>query len=73
VRRLSDARQQEMAEWLGSWTVVLIGGYIELNQREDHAGAVTWRDNATKRLDSVDMFDQDLTDVRLTSKGVVAR
>lgn len=73
VRRQSDAAQQETAEWLGSWTVVAVGGYNTQREQGGQEAADAWRDHMRERLDSVDIFDQDLTQVRLTRKGVVKR
>lgn len=70
VRRASDAVQQENAEYLGSWVVVLIGSINHVRAQGDAAAVEALRENLRERVDSADLLDVDLTEVELTRRGI---
>jgi uncharacterized protein DUF6683 len=69
----SDARQQETAEWLGSWTVVLAGSVNHLRTLGDPARVEDFRDRARKLIRAPDLLGVDLTKIRLTRRGIERR
>jgi hypothetical protein len=69
----SDARQQETAEWLGSWTVVLAGTINHLRTLGDPARVEDFRDRARKLIRAPDLLGVDLTKIRLTRRGIERR
>jgi hypothetical protein len=69
----SDARQQETAEWLGSWTVVLAGSINHLRTLGDPARVEDFRDRARKLIRAPDLLGVDLTKIRLTRRGIERR
>jgi hypothetical protein len=69
----SDATQQETAEWLGSWTVVLGGTINHLRTLGDPARVEDFRDRARKLIRAPDLLGVDLTKVRLTRRGIERR
>jgi hypothetical protein len=73
VRKAGDAVQQENAEYLASWVVVLIGSINHLGSLGDPAAVEAFRANVGERVDSADLLDVDLTDVRLTKTGIQRR
>ena len=73
IGRADDATQQELAEWLGSWTVVLVGGWNQLRTLGDPARIQAFRDYARELIDAPDLLDVDLTQIRLSRRGVERR
>lgn len=73
VRRAKDAVQQENAEWLASWTVVLLGSLQHLRELGDPAAVERFRENAKQLIRSTDLLGVDLTEVRLTRRGIQRR
>jgi hypothetical protein len=73
VGKAGDAAQQETAEWFGSWTVALIGYMNHLRANGDLAGLEAYREHVRERTSAPDLFDVDLTEVRLTRRGIVRR
>jgi hypothetical protein len=69
----SDARQQETAEWLGSWTVVLGGTINHLRTLGDAARVEDFRDRARKLIRAPDLLGVDLTKIRPTRRGIERR
>jgi hypothetical protein len=73
VRRAKDAVQQENAEWLASWTVVLLGSLQHLRTLGDPAAVERFRENAKQLISSTDLLGVDLTEVKLTRRGIQRR
>ena len=73
VRRASDAQQQAAAEWLGSWAAIMASSWNGLVQSGDVAAADAWREQARNLAAERDLFGLDLTEVKLTSRGVARR
>jgi hypothetical protein len=73
VRRASDATQQETAEWLGSWTVVLAGSINHLRTLGDAAAVEAFRENARTLIRAPDLLGTDLQQIRLTRRGIARR
>ena len=73
VRRAKDAVQQENAEWLASWTVVLVGSLQHLRTLGDPAAVERFRENAKQLISSTDLLGVDLTQVELTRRGIQRR
>jgi Family of unknown function (DUF6683) len=69
----SDAKQQETAEWLGSWTVVLAGTINHLRTLGDPARVEDFRERARRLIRAPDLLGVDLTKIRLTRRGVERR
>jgi hypothetical protein len=69
----SDAVQQETAEWLGSWTVVLAGTINHLRTFGDPTRVEDFRDRARKLIRAPDLLGVDLTKIRLTRDGIERR
>jgi hypothetical protein len=68
-----DATQQETAEWLGSWTVVLIGSLQHLRALGDPTGVDEFREHVRKLIREPDLLGADLTQIRLTKRGIARR
>jgi hypothetical protein len=68
-----DATQQELAEWLGSWTVVLAGSINHLRTLGDPARVEEFRGRARELIRAPDLLGVDLTQVRLTRRGIARR
>lgn len=73
VGKAGDAAQQETAEWFGSWTVALIGNLNHLRETGDAAAVTAYRDHMRERTSAPDLFDVDLTEIRLTRHGIARR
>ena len=73
VRRADDAAQQEIAEWFGSWTAALAGSMTYLRTLDDPARVAEYRDKVRTMLMAPDLFDADLTQIRLTRRGIKRR
>jgi hypothetical protein len=71
--RSSDAGQQERAEWIGSMAVALIGSVNAARQSGDQASVAANLDYLRERVDDFDLFRTDLTDIRLTRRGIERR
>jgi hypothetical protein len=71
--RADDATQQELAEWLGSWTVVLGGAINHVSALGDPASIERVREYARELIREPDLLDVDLTQVRLTQRGIERR
>ena len=71
VSGAKDADQQELAEWLGSWTTVLAGSVNHLRSQGDPAAVEAFREEARRLIASPDLLGVDLTEVRLTRRGIV--
>jgi hypothetical protein len=74
----SDADQQELAERIASWTVVLIGQFSWLKQNAhalppDAPSPEEFRDALVNIGMSSHLFGVDLSAVKLTRKGIVPR
>ncbi|HYI36362.1 MAG TPA: hypothetical protein VEX39_07150 [Thermoleophilaceae bacterium] len=70
-RRCSDARQQEYAERLSSWLVVIAGKRNGYRQAGLETQADLWRYDANKVARSSYLFGQNMFSVKLTRRGVV--
>ena len=68
-----DAAQQERAEWIGSMTVALIGSVNAAMAAGDPATVEANRDYLRERVDDFDLFRTDLTQIRLTKRGIARR
>ena len=68
-----DAAQQEIAEWLGSWTVVLAGTINNLRKLGDPTRVADFRNHARDLIRAPDLLGVDLTRVRLTRHGIERR
>jgi hypothetical protein len=68
-----DAKQQEIAEWFGSWTVALIGYRNHLRQLGDTGGLDAHREHMRDLMTEPDMLDVDLAQIRLTRRGIEHR
>ena len=66
-------RQQERAEWIGSMTVALIGSVNAAMAAGDPASVEANRDYLRERVDDFDLFRTDLTQIRLTKRGIARR
>ena len=73
IGKAGDAAQQEAAEWFGSWTVALIGHLNQLRSTGDEAAFVAYREQVRERTSAPDLFDVDLTEIRLTKRGIARR
>ena len=73
VGKAGDAAQQETAEWFGSWTVALIGRLNQLRAAGDVAAFEAYRERVRERAGAPDLFDVDLTEIRLTPQGIERR
>jgi hypothetical protein len=73
VRRAKDKVQQEAAEWLGSWTVVLGGSINHLRTLGDPALVDEFRAHARELIAAPDLLGVDLTRIRLTRHGIARR
>jgi hypothetical protein len=71
--RAKDATQQETAEWLGSWTVVLVGSFNHLQTLGDPDAAEDFRDRAGDLITEPDLLGVDLEQIRLTRRGIEPR
>lgn len=71
--RSSDEGQQERAEWIGSTAVALIGSLNAARQAGDQASVAANLDYLRERVDDFDLFRVDLTDIRLTRRGIERR
>lgn len=74
----SDARQQDMAERIASFTVVLVGQYDYLRnlgdaRPPDAPSPAEFRRSLIELGQSSDYFGVDLSAVKLTRKGIVPR
>lgn len=72
-RRMSDAEQQELAEWLGSWTVVLAGSLNTITAQGDAARTAAYRQEVRRMVQRRELLGVDMTRVKLTSKGIERR
>jgi hypothetical protein len=73
LARGGDAAQQERAEWIGQNTVAMLGA-INAATRAGDAESVEWHlDYLRERVDDFDLFRVDLTEIRLTKRGIVRR
>jgi hypothetical protein len=68
-----DAAQQERAEWIGSMTVAMIGSINAARNAGDPALQAANLDYLRERVDDFDMFRTDLTQIRLTRRGIERR
>ena len=68
-----DATQQETAEWLASWTVVLVGTGTYLRTLDDPARLEDFRDHARELIAAPDLLGTDLAKIRLTRRGIARR
>jgi hypothetical protein len=73
LARTGDANQQERAEWIGSMTVALIGSVNAARAAGDAASVEANLDYLRERVDDFDMFRTDLTQIRLTKRGLARR
>lgn len=73
VRRADDATQQETAEWFGSWTAALAGSMTYVRTLGDPARAAEYREKVRTTLMAPDLFNTDLTKIRLTRRGIERR
>jgi hypothetical protein len=73
VGKAGDAAQQETAEWFGSWTVALIGHLNHLRGAGDEAAIAAYREHIRERTSAPDLFDVDLTEIRLSRRGIARR
>jgi hypothetical protein len=73
VARRGDAAQQERAEWIGSMTVALIGSVNAARESGDPAAVEANLDYLRERVDDFDLFRTDLTQIRLTKRGIARR
>lgn len=73
VGKAGDAVQQETAEWFGSWTVALIGRLNVLRGSGDADALAAYREHIRERAGAPDLFDVDLTEIRLTRRGIARR
>jgi hypothetical protein len=73
LARTGDAAQQERAEWIGSMTVALIGSVNAAMAAGDPAAVESNRDYLRERVDDFDLFRTDLTQIRLTKRGIARR
>jgi hypothetical protein len=73
VRRAGDATQQETAEWFGSWTAALAGSMTYLETLDDPARVAEYREKVRTMVMAPDLFDTDLTQIRLTRRGIARR
>ncbi|HEY8583326.1 MAG TPA: DUF6683 family protein [Capillimicrobium sp.] len=73
VRRASDGEQQAIAEWLGSWAVVVIGAYQALRAVGDAEALERFRGEVRTLVREPDLLGVDLQAVRLTPRGIEPR
>lgn len=73
LARTGDAGQQERAEWIGSMTVALIGSVNAAKATGDQAAVAANLDYLRDRVDDFDLFRTDLTQIRLTKRGIARR
>jgi hypothetical protein len=73
VRRAGDAEQQETAEWFGSWTAALAGSMNYVRTLGDPAREAEYREKVRTTLMAPDLFDTDLSEIRLTRRGIERR
>lgn len=71
IRRLSDARQQEIAEVFELRVIFFIDAVNDAARAQDPAAAATARDRLREWAD--DTFGLDVTKVKLTARGLVRR
>jgi hypothetical protein len=73
LARSGDAAQQERAEWIGSMTAALIGSVNAAKATGDPASVAANLDYLRERADDFDLFRTDLTQIRLTKRGIARR
>jgi hypothetical protein len=72
-RRMRDAEQQELGEWLGSWTVVLVRTMNIVEDGGDQALTDTLRSRIRDEVARDEVLGVDLTRIKLTRKGIERR
>lgn len=73
IRRASDAAKQASAEWLSQWAVLLAATYNIYKDTGNPDDLRAWRDRARDLAAEDDLIGVDLSRVRLTRRGIVAR
>lgn len=73
LARAGDAGQQERAEWIGSMTVALMGSVNAARAAGDQASVAANLDYLRDRVDDFDLLRTDLTQIRLTTRGITRR
>jgi hypothetical protein len=68
-----DAAQQETAEWFGSWTAALAGSMTYVRTLGDPVRVEEYREKVRTMVRAPDLFDTDLTRIRLTRRGIARR
>lgn len=73
IRRAKDSAKQATAEWLSQWAVLLAATHNIYNDTGTPADLRAWRDRARDLAAEEDLLGVDLSKVRLTRRGIVAR